>query len=321
MALEKFRASPLPNPPMQYDPQFMRQLVRVIELYFDQLDSLTPQQANSYRADNFYGGTFNGDVQGGDVNADTVNFDFANGGDINAGYVNIQELFAYYARIEAIWANRINASAVSAANFYGNDFYGSGRFLNVPYNQFLSNVDQTVSAVDTAAAVELEVTNFPNGIYIAGANDDEITFTEPGVYSITYSLSFKSLSNSGEFIDIWIEYNGANYPDSNTRFYIPPRKSATEPSFLIAVTTITGLAQTPGDYVRIMWHTSNITDVVMEHLPAVTAVPTVTPAIPATPSAIVQVNFVSAEFPPVKRVAPLPVFGFGEVGQVTVVTA
>jgi hypothetical protein len=60
MALTKFQAAPLPNPPAQYDPQYVRQLIRVIELYFNQLDSITPNQAQSYRAANFYGGTLDG---------------------------------------------------------------------------------------------------------------------------------------------------------------------------------------------------------------------------------------------------------------------
>jgi hypothetical protein len=60
MALEKFRASPLPIPPAEYSPEHFRQLIRVLELYFNQLDSLTPNQAESYRANNFYGGNFYG---------------------------------------------------------------------------------------------------------------------------------------------------------------------------------------------------------------------------------------------------------------------
>lgn len=68
MALEKFRASPLPIPGIEYDQQYMLQLIRVIGLYFSQLDSLTPNQAQSYRADNFYGGTFRGDIYGGFIN-------------------------------------------------------------------------------------------------------------------------------------------------------------------------------------------------------------------------------------------------------------
>lgn len=64
MALEKFRASPLPVPTPDYSQQYMTQLIRVIGLYFSQLDSQTPNQADSYRALNFYGGTFYGDGYG-----------------------------------------------------------------------------------------------------------------------------------------------------------------------------------------------------------------------------------------------------------------
>jgi hypothetical protein len=55
MALELFKFSPLPSPPEKYDPLFFRQFLRTLELYFSQLDALTPNQAKSYRADNFYG--------------------------------------------------------------------------------------------------------------------------------------------------------------------------------------------------------------------------------------------------------------------------
>ena len=64
MALEKFRAAPLPNPPDQYSQEHIRQLIRVLEIYFNQLDSKTPNYAQSYRADNFYGGLFSGDGYG-----------------------------------------------------------------------------------------------------------------------------------------------------------------------------------------------------------------------------------------------------------------
>jgi hypothetical protein len=55
MALKLFRAAPLPNPPQEWDPQYMRQVIRVIELYHGQLDSRTPNYAESYTADAFYG--------------------------------------------------------------------------------------------------------------------------------------------------------------------------------------------------------------------------------------------------------------------------
>lgn len=319
MAMEKFRAAPIPSPPQQYDPQHIRQLIRVIELYFSQLDSQTPMQNDSYRALNFYGGTFHGDVEGGDVDAETVTADYLETN--NAAILNglVSRLQAVEASINALYANQIVAGNICAPKIYANDFYGSGRNVYVPYNQFMSMVDQSAPDVATANKLELEVTNFPGEIYIAGANDTDITFTEPGIYSVTYSLQFKNNTNDGQDVDIWIDYNGTPFPDSNSRFFIPPRKSTGNDSHLIATTTITGQAFNASDYINIMWRVSD-TGVSLESFPEVTASPGVTPYIPATPSAIVQINFVSATYPPVKTIAPLPVSAFGEVGDVTVIT-
>ena len=232
MALTKFRAAPLPSPPPEYDPQHIRQLIRVLENYFSQLDSKTPNFAESYTADDFYGGFLHGD----------------------------------------------------------------GTNISVPYNQFSSDIDQSAAAIDQAYAVELENTTFTNGIYISGANDTRITFTAPGIYTITYSLAFQNPTNDAQTIDVWFRYNdgtgAVDVPNSNSRFTVPPRKSTGVPSHLIAATSFTGFAAAADVYVEIMWRVSDIT-VTMEHLPAVTFSAGVTPAIPATPSAIVQANFVS----------------------------
>jgi hypothetical protein len=232
MALVKFRSSPLPNPPAQYDPQYIRQMIRVLETYFSQLDSNTPNYAQSYTADDFFGG----------------------------------------------------------------NLHGNGVDVYVPYNQFYSLVDQTAAAVDQAYAVKLEETSFTNGIYISGANDTRVTFTEPGIYTMTFSLSFKNPTNDAQSVDIWFRYNNGttttDVPNSNSKFTIPPRKSTGDPSYLVAVTPFMGHAEAAGVWVELMWATSDTT-VVMEHLPAVAYSAGVTPAIPATPSAIVDVTFVS----------------------------
>ena len=55
MALDKIRAAPIPNPPSDYDAQYMRQVIRVLETYFSQLDSRTPNNAEKYTADTFNG--------------------------------------------------------------------------------------------------------------------------------------------------------------------------------------------------------------------------------------------------------------------------
>ena len=71
MALINFRAPPLPNPPGTYDAQYLRQMIRTLERYFSQLDSLTPNQAQSYKADEFIGGEFTG----GAISATTLDAD------------------------------------------------------------------------------------------------------------------------------------------------------------------------------------------------------------------------------------------------------
>lgn len=42
-----FRNSPLPNSPAEYDPQYIRQMIRVLEIYFDQLDAWNLQLYNA----------------------------------------------------------------------------------------------------------------------------------------------------------------------------------------------------------------------------------------------------------------------------------
>lgn len=54
MALEKFRAPPLPVPTVEYDQRQQTDIIRALSLYFAKLDSLTPNQADSYRADQFF---------------------------------------------------------------------------------------------------------------------------------------------------------------------------------------------------------------------------------------------------------------------------
>lgn len=56
MALENFRAPALPMAPAVYDPTFFNRVHQQLRLYFNQLDSDTPNRAHTYRADNFIGG-------------------------------------------------------------------------------------------------------------------------------------------------------------------------------------------------------------------------------------------------------------------------
>ena len=306
MALEKFKAAPLPNPPAQYDPQYVRQLIRVIEIYFSQLDSFTPNQAASYRADNFYGGNFTGaDFTGTNVTADNL----------DAGYANIDRIDAVYTDTNDLNAQAAIINTQMGDQFYGGYFYGDGRYLQTPYNQLTSDQDQTAASVANAYAITLNGSDFPDGISIV--SNSQITFAQTGIYNIVYSIQFKNTDNSAHDVDIWFRQNGTDLANSNSRFSLPARKSSGDPSHLIAVTPVMVDITAANQYIEIMWRVSN-TAVSIEHFPAVAASPGVTPAIPATPSVIVGITFISAQFPSVTRVAPLPVIGFGQIGNVSV---
>lgn len=226
MAMDRFKASTLPNPPANWDAQYMRQVLRSIEIYFSYLDSRTPNNAEKYSADIFKGG----------------------------------------------------------------EFIGDGKGINAPNAQLVSTADQSAAAIDQAYAITYTGADFAVDISIVSSS--RITFAHPGRYLVTYSIQFQSTSNALEYIDIWLRQNGTDVAGSNTRFSIPARKSAGEPAYLVAVTPILINVAAANDYAQVMFRVSN-TAVTVEHLPAVTASPGVTPAIPSTPSAIVGVQFIS----------------------------
>jgi hypothetical protein len=313
MGMEKFRFGNLPIPPAEYSPEHLRQAFRILEIYFNQLDSLTPNQAESYRADNFYGGNFTGS----NVTVNSVTTDLITAYQAYLFALTAQATTVSYLNADAIYNRRYLGSEAMIGNVYSNYFYGNGRYISTAYNQIISNTDQAAAALDVAYAITYDTTDFPDGITVTSGS--RITFAESGVYVITYSIQFENDNNSTETVDIWLRYEGTDIAGTNSRFSLPPRKSLGVPSTLIAVTPITVDIENDGDYIEIMWHPSDL-GVTIEHYNAVTASPGVTPAIPATPSVIVGVTFISAQFPPAKRVAPLPVFGFGQVGTVTVTT-
>lgn len=312
MALDKFKAAPLPNPPAQYDPQYIRQVIRVLEVYFNQLDSNAANHASKYTADEFVGGSFSGtDITASNVATTNLSAAQAAIGYQSSNGIRTDALISYGHRNSAQISEDIMAN-----KFYGGQFYGDGRWLETPYNQFQSDQDQTAADVATAYALTLNVDDFPNGISVV--SNSRITVSDEGVYLFNFSIQVQNTTNDVQYFDAWFRKNGTDIPASNSQFSLPARKSSGTASSLIATTPfMVDLAA--NDYVEIMWRVSD-TGVSIQALPAITASPGVTPAIPATPSAFVTVQFVSAQHPPVTRVAPLPVFGFGQIGAISVVT-
>lgn len=324
MALDKFKASPLPNPPGEYDPQYIRQLIRVIENYFAQLDSNTPNHAEKYTAYDFVASQYTantgqpagGNITGVNVTASSINTTFMNSYVSTVGYEQANGIRTDALIAGGTRAGRIIADDLTAGSIYANDFYGNGEHILTPYNQFQSDQTQTAPNVATANVLTLNINDYPDGISLVSGS--RITVSHAGVYTVGFSIQVQSTSTGTETIDIWFRKNGVDIPACNSQFSLPARKTALIPAALIATTNFM-LTLAANDYVQIVWRVSDTT-VTLPNLPAVAASAGVTPAIPATPSALIIVAFISAKFPATTYATPLPVFGFGQIGTISVFT-
>ena len=163
---------------------------------------------------------------------------------------------------------------------------GSGAGLYLPYGSFCDLTDQTAASTTTAYAVAFDTTELSSGVTLS--NTSHLNVTNAGIYNVQFSLQFKNTDNAGWDVDVWLRKNGAlNLANTNSRFHIEARKSALDPSHLIAALNIF-VDMAANDYVEIMWRTQN-TSVSLEHYAAST-----TPDRPAVPSAIATLAFVSA---------------------------
>jgi hypothetical protein len=159
-----------------------------------------------------------------------------------------------------------------------------GRFMNAPHGAFQDSTDQVAANTTTAYAVTFNTTDFANGVTMASGS--RITVADAGIWNCQFSIQFKNTSNDGQDVDVWFRKNGTNIDNSNSRFHLSQRKSAGDPSHLIAAMNFF-VSMDSADYIEIMWRTTS-TAVSLEHFSTSTS-----PTRPAVPSAIVTMSFVS----------------------------
>lgn len=155
-----------------------------------------------------------------------------------------------------------------------------------PYGCFTNNTDQTAPSVGSTAVVLYDSTEESNGIYRDLTNTSRIYVRNAGIYNVQFSLQLVNRDESSQFADVWFRLNGTDVPNSASRFDLPARKSATEPSHVVG-TVNTFIEMAAGQYVEIAGTTSDV-DVGLEHYDADTVIPR-----PAIPAAIVTVQYIA----------------------------
>jgi hypothetical protein len=157
----------------------------------------------------------------------------------------------------------------------------------LPYGMLMSDQDQMNAGVTQENLVTYNMPVLTNGVSVE--DNTKIKFTCSGQYLVVFRLMFTNRGNAAQEIEVWAKNSGTNYPLSNTRFDIPPRKSESIYSHL--VTSVNGIFTVNNpvtEFLEIAWW-SDGPDVFLENYAAGT-----NPTRPEIPSVILTANLVSA---------------------------
>jgi hypothetical protein len=153
-----------------------------------------------------------------------------------------------------------------------------------PYGAFTRNTSQTAPLAMTPATIEYDTTEASSGIYLS--NNSRLNARNAGVYNVQFSIQLASDDNALQYADVWFRKNGVDIPRSATRFDLPIRKSAGDPSHVVGTVNIfVDLAA--GDYVEVAGLVSATTVSLISH------VATTSPDRPIIPAAIVTMQYIA----------------------------
>lgn len=154
--------------------------------------------------------------------------------------------------------------------------------IGLDYGSFADTTDQTAAAVNTATPIKFNTTEISNGVTVVNdgsGNPTRITVSQSGFYQISVSNQYTSTNASAKDVQTWLSKNGTNVADSNS--YITLTGNAENAVF----STTYGISLSAGDYVQIMWATSDTT-VSINNIPATGY----SPAAPATIVSVIQIQ-------------------------------
>jgi len=167
-----------------------------------------------------------------------------------------------------------------------------GRYINFPHIAAQDNTEQYATAANTPTIVAWDTLDTASGFSLN--IDGTATATYTGTYKIDYSLQLANTDNAIHDAYVWLRVNGVDVPGSTSKFTLPARKGAGNPSFVVAYSSVT-FEITSEESIGLWWAvdkaatSGGATGIYMEYEAAQTS-----PfARPSTPSAIGSIVFVS----------------------------
>ena len=153
-----------------------------------------------------------------------------------------------------------------------------------PYGAFQDTTDQSIATTTATANITLNTTDYSLGTSLVDGYKVKVDYS--GIYNVQFSLQFNNTNVAIQDVDVWFRKNGSDVAASNSKFSIPNSHGGVDGHLIAALNFNIELAK--NDYVHLAWATSS-TNVTIEQLAAQT-----TPTRPATPSAIVTIQYLSA---------------------------
>ena len=322
MGMVRFRAPPLPVPPAQYSQQYDTQLIRVLGVYFSQLDSRTPIQADEFIGGTFEGTTFTGDqFTGGDFDGGTFTGDHFVGGDFTGSGLAVTLPYGSFydttnqagGSVTTEYPMRLAATDISSGVSVASRsaaFTGSIALTVLTVASGLTGlifpgmlIAGTTVAANTYVVVQLTGTSGGVGTYtvsvsqtvtsraLTGAMATKLTVTNAGIYNLQFSAQFINTDTAAHDIDIWFRKNattptGAGIANSNSVFTIHSSHGGIDGRLIAGLNYMIQLAA--ADFVEIMWNGNDL------GISIATIAAGSTPTTPQSPGVIATLQFVSA---------------------------
>jgi hypothetical protein len=155
------------------------------------------------------------------------------------------------------------------------------------WGSFWDETSQVAAAIDTAYPILLRKVDLANrGVKII--SDSRITVDHPGIYSFTFSIQFTNSDVQIHDVNVWLRKNDSgssgDVPASDSRFSVIASHGGVAGNVIGTVNFVLGLVA--GDYIELMWMTSNVAAYI--HAEGASASPA-HPSIPGIICTVVQV--------------------------------
>lgn len=147
--------------------------------------------------------------------------------------------------------------------------------IGLDYGSFSSNVDQTLTAINTATAITLNSTQTSQGISV-GTPTSRIVVSQAGEYQIDASFQLTSNNTSAKNVYFWLRKNGSNVSETARAITVNINNG------YVPINITYPIVLQASDYVELYW-AANDTNVTLDALAS-------TAFAPSAPSVIVSVT-------------------------------